>query len=255
MESARRALRAAGKWVSDKANSVSKYIVDSNIQVLVDWDARKNEIATSKGITYGSKYLRSDGFMIIVKLKRDENKNENVYYLLVNRNLSEEEDGPSIVSYVKSKHLEIRENVISNIVNNIFENANKYNVTIRIAKETVADFIKKIENGQYIKTNDALTEVESNILTRYRLLHNEPNSVFETGMPFMPIIIEYNSVLTVLKDEAIQNYGTHASSVPISASQEGSIVTSDSTPLAADLKGSENLGGKNKRVKKTNKKK
>ena len=36
---------------------------------MVDNDARLNEIATTHGITYGSKYVRPDGFMIIVNLK------------------------------------------------------------------------------------------------------------------------------------------------------------------------------------------
>jgi hypothetical protein len=60
---------ASENWASEKAKDIPSNKKLLQIKSMVDNDARLNEIATTHGITYGSKYVRPDGFMIIVNLK------------------------------------------------------------------------------------------------------------------------------------------------------------------------------------------
>jgi hypothetical protein len=127
---------------------------------------------------------------------------------------------------------------------------NKYSTKIRTVKETVNEFIKKITNEQYLKITNHLTDVESDILFYYSSYRIQPDSVFETNIPYLEFVNKYDSdqetiTLTYLKDQAIEAYKKYnIENAP------SSVTPSDS----AFPETPERLGGKNKRVKKTNKK-
>jgi|LauGreDrversion2_5_1035112.scaffolds.fasta_scaffold02602_4 hypothetical protein len=228
------------KWEEKKAKRAKELADKQSLQIqnMAHNDARLNEIATRHGITYGSKYVRSDGFMIIVKLESVTSPNtksteNNVYYLLVNGDLSETDlEAIKLTSDINRAYLKHDE---------FIKRLSVYSAKIRTVKETVDEFIDKIYNEQYIKISNHLTDVESEILFYYSLSHIQPDSVFETNIPYLGLVNKYDSdqetiTLTYLKDQAIEAYNKYYSEN----------IPSSETP--------KRLGGKNKRVKKTNKK-